>query len=143
MILLEVNNVTKKFGDKVVLKNISFKLEEGESLGILGRSGAGKSVLLHMLRGMDGYEPTEGNIIYHVSYCEGDLKIGPVLWSHQDECDAVIKYNLTTAWQFSVDNCCWVFVTKPEACEARLITSLSLTMSMIVLRVITISSLSI
>lgn len=68
--LLEVKNVTKKFGDKVVLKNISFTLEEGESLGILGKSGAGKSVLLHMLRGMDGYEPTEGQIIYHVSYCE-------------------------------------------------------------------------
>ncbi|AIJ05333.1 methyl coenzyme M reductase system, component A2 [Methanocaldococcus bathoardescens] len=70
MILLEVKNVSKKFGDKVVLKNISFTLEEGESLGILGKSGAGKSVLLHMLRGMDGYEPTEGQIIYHVSYCE-------------------------------------------------------------------------
>ena len=69
MILLEVKNVTKKFGDKVVLKNISFTLEEGESLGILGKSGAGKSVLLHMLRGMDGYEPTEGQVIYHVAYC--------------------------------------------------------------------------
>ena len=70
MILLEVKNVTKKFGDKVVLKNISFTLDEGESLGILGKSGAGKSVLLHMLRGMEGYEPTEGQIIYHVAYCE-------------------------------------------------------------------------
>ncbi|WP_456418875.1 methyl coenzyme M reductase system, component A2 [Methanocaldococcus infernus] len=70
MILLEVKNVSKKFGDKWVLKNISFTLNEGESLGILGKSGAGKSVLLHMLRGMDGYEPTEGSIIYHVSYCD-------------------------------------------------------------------------
>ncbi len=70
MILLEVKNVSKKFGDNLVLKNISFELEEGESLGILGKSGAGKSVLLHMLRGMEGYEPTEGEIIYHVSYCE-------------------------------------------------------------------------
>ncbi|WP_423792720.1 methyl coenzyme M reductase system, component A2 [Methanocaldococcus indicus] len=70
MILLEVKNVTKKFGDNVVLKNISFTLNEKEALGILGRSGAGKSVLLHMLRGMDGYEPTEGEVIYHISYCK-------------------------------------------------------------------------
>ncbi|ENN96090.1 methyl coenzyme M reductase system subunit AtwA [Methanocaldococcus villosus KIN24-T80] len=70
MILLEVKNVTKRFGGKEVLKNISFTLNEGESLGILGKSGAGKSVLLHMLRGMEGYEPDEGEIIYHVSYCD-------------------------------------------------------------------------
>ena len=69
MILLEVKNVSKKFGDNEVLKNINFTLNEGEVLGILGRSGAGKSVLLHMLRGMEGYEPTEGNVIYHVAKC--------------------------------------------------------------------------
>ncbi|AEF96040.1 methyl coenzyme M reductase system, component A2 [Methanotorris igneus] len=69
MLLLEVKNVSKAFGDNVVLKNISFELREGEVLGILGKSGAGKSVLLHMLRGMEGYEPTEGQIIYHVSIC--------------------------------------------------------------------------
>ncbi|MDK2790516.1 MAG: methyl coenzyme reductase system, component [Methanothermococcus sp.] len=70
MLLLEVKNVSKKFGDTEVLKNISFELNEGEVLGVLGRSGSGKSVLLHMLRGMDGYEPTEGKIIYHIAQCE-------------------------------------------------------------------------
>ncbi|ABR55387.1 ABC transporter related [Methanococcus vannielii SB] len=69
MLLLEVKNVSKKFGDTTVLKNINFNLNEGEVLGVLGRSGAGKSVLLHMLRGMEGYEPTTGQIIYHVSVC--------------------------------------------------------------------------
>ena len=44
MLLLEVKNVSKKFGDNVVLKNINFELREGEVLGVLGRSGAGKSV---------------------------------------------------------------------------------------------------
>jgi len=70
MVLLEVRNVGKKFGDNEVLKNINFTLDEGEVLGVLGRSGSGKSVLLHMLRGMDGYEPTEGQIIYTVAQCE-------------------------------------------------------------------------
>ncbi|MBW9222277.1 methyl coenzyme M reductase system, component A2 [Methanothermococcus sp. SCGC AD-155-C09] len=77
MILLEVKNVSKKFGDNVVLENINFTLEEGEVLGILGRSGAGKSVLLHMLRGMEGYEPTEGSVIYHISKCDncGEIEV--------------------------------------------------------------------
>ena len=77
MMLLEVKNVSKKFGDNEVLKNINFTLEEGEVLGILGRSGAGKSVLLHMLRGMEGYEPTEGSVIYHVAKCDicGNIEV--------------------------------------------------------------------
>jgi len=77
MILLEVKNVSKRFGDNLVLKNINFTLEEGEVLGILGRSGAGKSVLLHMLRGMEGYEPTEGKVIYHVTMCDncGEVEV--------------------------------------------------------------------
>ena len=70
MLLLEVKNVSKKFGDNEVLKNINFELNEGEVLGVLGRSGSGKSVLLHMLRGMEGYEPTEGKVIYHIAKCD-------------------------------------------------------------------------
>ncbi|AEH06230.1 methyl coenzyme M reductase system, component A2 [Methanothermococcus okinawensis] len=70
MLLLEVKNVSKKFGEHEVLKDINFELNEGEVLGILGRSGAGKSVLLHMLRGMEGYEPTEGKVIYHIARCD-------------------------------------------------------------------------
>ncbi|MBP2142878.1 methyl coenzyme M reductase system subunit A2 [Methanococcus voltae] len=69
MRLIEVKNVTKKFGDHTVLKDINFTLDEGQVLGVLGRSGSGKSVLLHMLRGMEGYEPTSGNVIYHVAVC--------------------------------------------------------------------------
>ncbi|ABO35291.1 ABC transporter related protein [Methanococcus maripaludis C5] len=69
MLLLEVKNVSKSYGDVEVLKNVSFELKEGEVIGVLGRSGSGKSVLLHMLRGMEGYDPTSGQVIYHVAYC--------------------------------------------------------------------------
>ena len=50
MSFIEVKNVTKKFDNEPVLKNINIDIYEGEVLGVLGRSGSGKSVLLNMLR---------------------------------------------------------------------------------------------
>ncbi len=69
MSFIEVKNVTKKFDNTIVLDNINLNIEEGEVLGILGRSGSGKSVLLNMLRGIPEYEPDQGDVIIHVSYC--------------------------------------------------------------------------
>jgi len=51
-----------------ILDNISIEIEEGEALGIIGVSGAGKSVLLNVLRGSQ--IPTEGRIIYNLSMCK-------------------------------------------------------------------------
>ncbi|HQC00667.1 MAG TPA: ATP-binding cassette domain-containing protein, partial [Methanospirillum sp.] len=67
--LITVDNLTMAFDGKEVLKNISFTLKEGEILGIIGRSGAGKTVLMHLLRGVD-QPPTSGKITYHVAVCE-------------------------------------------------------------------------
>ncbi|MDD1717209.1 MAG: methyl coenzyme M reductase system, component A2, partial [Methanoregulaceae archaeon] len=49
---------------------ISFQIAEGEILGIIGRSGAGKTVLMHLMRGVD-QPPTSGSIVYHVAVCPG------------------------------------------------------------------------
>ncbi|PKL60472.1 MAG: methyl coenzyme M reductase system, component A2 [Methanomicrobiales archaeon HGW-Methanomicrobiales-4] len=67
--LITAENITMEFAGLTVLKDISFTLEEGEILGIIGRSGAGKTVLMHMLRGLDE-PPTKGRIIYHIAACE-------------------------------------------------------------------------
>lgn len=67
--LLTIENVSKKFGDRYVLKNVSAKLTTGKILGLIGKSAAGKSVLIHMLRGSDEYKPDEGRVIYHVNHC--------------------------------------------------------------------------
>ncbi len=40
-----------------------------ENLGILGKSGAGKSVLMHVLRGMEAFDDISGSVIYHLSRC--------------------------------------------------------------------------
>ena len=56
------------FNDIRVLNNVSFEIPEGEIIGVIGRSGAGKSVLMHLLRGVE-QPPTQGSIIYHMSAC--------------------------------------------------------------------------
>ena len=55
--LLTIENVSKSFNGRCVLKNISAKLTTGKILGLVGKSAAGKSVLIHMLRGSEEYAP--------------------------------------------------------------------------------------
>lgn len=59
--MIEVKNVTKKYGSFVAVDNISFKIEKGEIVGLLGPNGAGKSTTMNMITGF--IEPTEGEII--------------------------------------------------------------------------------
>jgi methyl coenzyme M reductase system, component A2 len=66
---LSVDNLCMEFEGKKVLNNISFEIPEGEIIGVIGRSGAGKSVLMHLLRGVE-QPPTSGSVIYHLSACD-------------------------------------------------------------------------
>lgn len=59
--VLEMKNISKTYAGGKVLKNISFVLEEGEILGLVGENGAGKSTLMKILSG--GTQPNEGSII--------------------------------------------------------------------------------
>ena len=58
--LLQVNALTKTYGNLKVLDNITFELQRGEILGLVGRRGAGKTTLLHLIGG--ARQPTEGTI---------------------------------------------------------------------------------
>lgn len=53
MSILEVNNICKRFQDNEVLKGISFSLEEGQVLSIIGSSGSGKTTLLRCITGLE------------------------------------------------------------------------------------------
>ena len=57
---LSLKNISKKFGDKVILNNLSLDLYEGEILGLIGRSGCGKSTLIKILV---GYHPADSGTI--------------------------------------------------------------------------------
>ena len=59
--MIEVKNVTKKYGSFTAVNQINFKIEEGEIVGLLGANGAGKSTTMNMITGF--IEPTEGEII--------------------------------------------------------------------------------
>ena len=60
--MIEVKNLTKKFGDKTVLDNISVQFETGKTNLIIGQSGSGKTVLMKNLVGL--LEPTSGQVLY-------------------------------------------------------------------------------
>jgi ABC-2 type transport system ATP-binding protein len=56
---IEVNNLKKKFGNKLIVKGLTFDVYEGEIFGFIGRNGAGKSTTVNMLTGIS--HPTEGS----------------------------------------------------------------------------------
>lgn len=59
---IEVKNVTMRYGDRTILDNVSFTVNKGESLALIGGSGSGKSTLLRVMSGLA--EPTEGQVLY-------------------------------------------------------------------------------
>lgn len=60
--IIKVNNLEKKFGENLVLKDINMEVQKGEVVTIIGSSGSGKSTLLRCLNLLE--EPTSGEILY-------------------------------------------------------------------------------
>ena len=58
--ILKLNDLTKKYGNKVVVDNVNIEIQEGEVFGLLGPNGAGKSTTMNMVR--DLVKPTLGNV---------------------------------------------------------------------------------
>lgn len=59
--MIEVKNVSKKYGDFYAVRNISFTIKDGEIVGFLGRNGAGKTTTMNMITGF--IEPSSGEIV--------------------------------------------------------------------------------
>ncbi len=59
---IELKNISKKFGDNYILKDINLTFEEGKIYGLVGRNGSGKTVLLKLLCAF--YTPTTGEILF-------------------------------------------------------------------------------
>ena len=49
--MIEVRNLTKRYGEKLVVDNASFTVNAGEIVGFLGRNGAGKTTTMNMITG--------------------------------------------------------------------------------------------
>ena len=61
MDLLNVENLTIRFGGVVAVNEVSFSLKAGETLGVIGPNGSGKTTLFNLLSGI--YQPTNGEIV--------------------------------------------------------------------------------
>ena len=59
--ILDVRNISKKFGNKTALEDISFTVEQGQIVALLGENGAGKSTLLRLISGY--YDANSGQIV--------------------------------------------------------------------------------
>ena len=66
---LQVQNITRRVGDRTLFQNLSFSIAERQKVGLIAQNGTGKSTLLNILAGKDTAD--EGNVIYH-----NDLRIG-------------------------------------------------------------------
>ena len=69
MSLLSVEHVTKRFGGLVAVRDVSFELNSGEILGLIGQNGAGKTTVFNMISGH--YTPDEGSITFEGRRIDG------------------------------------------------------------------------
>ena len=67
--ILDVQHLSKRFGAQIIFQDISFSIAEGQKVGLIAKNGTGKSTLMSILNGKDGYEA--GSIVYR-----NDIKIG-------------------------------------------------------------------
>ena len=63
MIVLSAQNVAKAFGVNVVLKDVSFTLQQGDRIGLVGVNGCGKSTLMRIIAGLDTPDSGEISIV--------------------------------------------------------------------------------
>ncbi len=70
--MLEVKNLTKKFGNKIAVNNVSFNLEKGRIFGLLGRNGAGKSTIFRII--LNILKKDEGTVRYNGKKIDDRIK---------------------------------------------------------------------
>lgn len=66
---LQIDGLTKSFGDLVLFENISFGIAQGEKIGLIAKNGAGKTTLLNIISGKESYD--EGSVVFR-----NDLRVG-------------------------------------------------------------------
>ena len=87
---LDVQNLTKSFGSLVLFEDISFSIAEGQKVGLIAKNGTGKSTLLSVLSGKEGYD--SGSIIFRRDLKVGMLEQSPVFDPQESVLDACFNH---------------------------------------------------
>lgn len=70
--MIELRNIKKSFGNKILFKDFNIKIDEGESVAIVGRSGSGKSTLLNIISLIEA--PDSGEVLWNEKACKVNSK---------------------------------------------------------------------
>ena len=87
---LDVQHLTKSFGSLVLFNDISFSIAEGQKVGLIAKNGTGKSTLLSILSGKEGYD--NGEIIFRRDLRVGMLEQTPMFDPHESVLDACFNH---------------------------------------------------
>ena len=87
---LDVQQLTKSFGSLVLFEDISFSIAEGQKVGLIAKNGTGKSTLLSVLSGKEGYD--SGEIIFRRDLKVGMLEQSPVFNPSESVLDACFNH---------------------------------------------------
>ncbi len=91
---LQVEGLTKSFGDLVLFKDITFGIFEGQRIGLIAKNGSGKTTLLNILADREGYD--SGNIVYRRDLRVGYLEQDPVYPPELTVLEACFHHGNTT-----------------------------------------------
>ena len=87
---LDVQQLTKSFGSLVLFRDICFSIAEGQKVGLIAKNGTGKSTLLSILSGVEGYD--SGEIIFRRDLRVGMLEQSPVFDPEESVLDACFNH---------------------------------------------------
>lgn len=87
---IDVQNLTKSFGDQILYENVSFSIAEGQRVGLIAQNGTGKSTLLSIITNKEGCD--SGNIVYRKDLRTGYLEQAPVFDDKETVLDACFNH---------------------------------------------------
>ena len=87
---VDIQNLTKSFGAQVLFEDISFSVAEGQKIGLVAKNGTGKSTLLSILTGKEGYD--SGSIVYRKDLRVGFLEQMPLFNPNDTVLDACFNH---------------------------------------------------
>ena len=121
--MIRIQNVTKYYGDRLAVDDISFNIKKGETVGFLGPNAAGKTTTMRMITGY--LMPTRGDVwIADYNMATHSLDGRRLIWSFLDgDCKDGVWYEesgqICFIYEDRLDPQCWTFAEGPNGLIAR------------------------